>query len=64
VKAGQVDVTESGPLFEVLRGAGTEAVRVLFARAMEKALRELAASGKVASLSAEGKRKSKSRKKA
>jgi DNA-binding transcriptional MerR regulator len=62
VKAGQVDVTESGPLFEALRGAGTEAVRVLFARAMEKALRELAASGKAASLSAEGKRKSRSRK--
>jgi DNA-binding transcriptional MerR regulator len=63
VRSGQVDVTESGPLFEALRGAGTEAVRVLFARAMEKALRELAASGKVASLSAEGKRKSSRRKK-
>jgi DNA-binding transcriptional MerR regulator len=57
VKDGQVDVTESGPLFDVLRAAGTESVRVLFARAMEKALRELAASGKVASLSAQGKRK-------
>jgi DNA-binding transcriptional MerR regulator len=57
VKTGQVDVAESGPLFEALRTAGTEAVRVLFARAMENALRELAASGKVASLSAEGKRK-------
>lgn len=64
VKDGHVDVAESGPLFEALRGAGTEAVRVLFARAMEKALRELAASGKVAALSAEGKRKKKSRKKA
>jgi DNA-binding transcriptional MerR regulator len=57
VKTGQVDVAESGPLFETLRTAGTESVRVLFARAMEKALRELAASGKVASVSAEGKRK-------
>jgi DNA-binding transcriptional MerR regulator len=57
VKDGHVDVTESGPLFETLRGAGVEAVRVLFARQMEKALRELLASGKVASLSAQGKRK-------
>jgi len=56
------DLVESGPLFDALRAAGTEAVRVLFARAMEKALRELAASGKVASLSAEGKRKRSSKK--
>jgi DNA-binding transcriptional MerR regulator len=63
VKDGHLDVTESGPLFEALRGAGTEAVRVLFARAMEKALRELATSGKITSLSAEGKRKKKSQKK-
>jgi DNA-binding transcriptional MerR regulator len=62
VKAGHVDVAESGPLFDALRAAGTEAVRVLFARAMEKALRELAASGKVAALSAEGKRKRSSKK--
>jgi len=58
VKGGRVDVTESGPLFETLREAGGEAVRVLFARAMEKALRELLASGKVATLSAAGKKKS------
>jgi DNA-binding transcriptional MerR regulator len=58
IKDGHVDVTESGPLFEALRGAGVEAVRVLFARAMEKALRELLASGKVASLSSRGKKKS------
>jgi DNA-binding transcriptional MerR regulator len=63
VREVHVDVADSGPLFAALRGAGTEAVRVLFARAMEKALRELAASGKVASLSAEGKRKKSSRKK-
>jgi DNA-binding transcriptional MerR regulator len=63
VKAGHVDVTESGPLFDVLRAAGTEAVRVLFARAMENALRELVTSGKVASLSAEAKRKRTSQKK-
>jgi DNA-binding transcriptional MerR regulator len=64
VRDGHVDVTESAPLFEALRAAGTESVRVLFARAMEKALRELAASGKVASLSAEGKRKKSAKKKA
>jgi DNA-binding transcriptional MerR regulator len=61
VRDGSVDVTESGPLFETLRGAGTEAVRVLFARAMEKALRELLASGKVAALSAQAKRRTKKR---
>jgi DNA-binding transcriptional MerR regulator len=61
IKAGNVDVTESAPLFAALRGAGTETVRVLFGRAMEKALRELAVSGKVASLSAQGKRKTKKR---
>jgi DNA-binding transcriptional MerR regulator len=63
VKEGHVDVTDSGPLFEALRSAGTESVRVLFARAMEKALRELAGSPKLASLSAEGKRKRRSQKK-
>ncbi len=59
VKTGQVDVTASGALFAALRGAGTEAVRVLFAREMEKALRELAASGKVAEVSAQARRKGK-----
>jgi len=61
VKDGAVDVNESGKLFETLRGAGPEAVRLLFARAMEKALRDLIASGKMASLSAHAKRKRKTR---
>jgi DNA-binding transcriptional MerR regulator len=61
VKDGAVDVNESGRLFETLRGAGPEAVRLLFARAMEKALRDLIASGKMASLSAHAKRKRKAR---
>ena len=61
VKDGALDVGESGKLFETLRGAGPEAVRLLFARAMEKALRDLVASGKMASLSAHAKRKKKAR---
>ncbi len=61
VKDGAVDVNESGRLFETLRGAGPEAVRLLFARAMEKALRDLIASGKMASLSAHAKKKRKAR---
>ena len=58
IKDGHVDVGESGALFETLRAAGTESVRVLFARAIEKALRELLASGKVAALSSRSKKKS------
>lgn len=59
VKDGSVDVADSGALFGALRGAGTEAVRILFARAMEKSLRDLIASGKLASLSAHAKKKRK-----
>ena len=56
VKDGAVDVADSGKFFDALRGAGTEAVRLLFARAMEKSLRDLLASGKIASLTAKSKR--------
>ena len=59
VKDGAVDVNESGKLFETLRGAGPEAVRLLFSRSMEKSLRDLSASGKMASLSAHAKSKRK-----
>ncbi len=59
VKDGSVDVVESGKLFETLRGAGTESVRILFARAMEKSLRDLIASGKLSTLSAHAKRRRK-----
>ncbi|MFX8790035.1 hypothetical protein ABTM65_19615, partial [Acinetobacter baumannii] len=55
VRDGRVDVADSERLFSTLRGAGIESVRILFARTMEKALRELAVSGKAASLSAQGK---------
>ncbi len=61
MKDGALDVSESSKLFETLRGSGPEAVRLLFARAMEKALRDLIASGKMAALSARAKRKRKSR---
>jgi DNA-binding transcriptional MerR regulator len=59
VKDGAIDVSESGKLFGTLRASGPEAVRLLFARAMEKSLRDLIASGKMASLSAQAKRKRK-----
>lgn len=59
VKDGALDVNDSGKLFETLRGAGPEAVRILFARAMEKSLRDLIASGKMAALSAKSKRRRK-----
>lgn len=61
VKDGSVDVADSGKLFATFRGAGTEAVRVLFARAMEKSLRDLVSSGKMASLSAHAKKRRKTR---
>ena len=61
IKDGVVDVSDSGKLFETLRSAGTEAVRILFAREMEKSLRDLIASGKLAALSARAKRKKKTR---
>jgi len=61
VKDGAVDVGASGKLFETMRATAPEAVRIVFARAMEKALRDLSASGKLASLSAENKRARKRR---
>jgi len=57
LKDGAFDVSESSKLFEALRLAAPEAVSLLFARAMEKALRDLIASGKMASLSAHAKRR-------
>jgi DNA-binding transcriptional MerR regulator len=57
VKEGHISITQSGKLFETLRAVGVESVRVLFARKMEKALRNLAASGKLASLSARARKK-------
>jgi DNA-binding transcriptional MerR regulator len=57
VKDGQVSIAQSGKLFETFRAVGVDSVRVLFARQMESALRKLLASGKVAALSARGRKK-------
>jgi DNA-binding transcriptional MerR regulator len=50
-KEGNLEVKDPGKLFDAFRSAGTESVRVLFAREMERALRKLVSSGKIASLS-------------
>jgi DNA-binding transcriptional MerR regulator len=55
-KDGELDVGDPGKLFEVFRSAGIESVRLLFAREMERELRKLLASGKMASLSARARR--------
>jgi DNA-binding transcriptional MerR regulator len=57
IKDGRLSIAQSGQLFETFRNVGVESVRVLFAREMEKALRELLASGKVASISARARKK-------
>jgi DNA-binding transcriptional MerR regulator len=57
VKDGQLSIAQSGKLFETFRSVGVDSVRVLFAREMESALRKLLASGKLASLSARGRKK-------
>jgi len=57
IKEGQLSIAQSGKLFETFRAVGVDSVRVLFAREMESALRNLLASGKLASLSARARRK-------
>jgi DNA-binding transcriptional MerR regulator len=57
IKDGRLSIAQSGKLFETFRGVGVESVRVLFAREMEAALRNLVASGKLASLSARARKK-------
>jgi DNA-binding transcriptional MerR regulator len=57
IKGGRSTIAQSGTLFDAFRGVGVESVRVLFAREMESALRKLVASGKLASLSARGRKK-------
>jgi DNA-binding transcriptional MerR regulator len=56
-KSGHIEVGDPAMLFAAFRAAGTEAVRVLFAREMERALRKLLESGKMAALSAKRKKK-------
>jgi DNA-binding transcriptional MerR regulator len=53
-ETGEVD--DIGKLLEALRSVGTEAVRVIFGRAMERALRELFESGKMTKLEARRKK--------
>jgi hypothetical protein len=57
IKDGRISIAHSGKLFETFREVGVESVRVLFAREMETALRNLVASGKLASLSARARKK-------
>ena len=57
VRDGSLVTDDLGALFAALRPGGIEAVRVLFGRAMERALRELLASGKLAVLPAQRKRR-------
>lgn len=57
IEDGQVSIDNAGSLFETFRSVGVESVRVLFAREMENELRQLLASGKLASLSARARKK-------
>jgi hypothetical protein len=57
VKDGHVSIAQSKKLFETFRTVGVDSVRVLFAHEMERALRKLIVSGKLASLSAKAKKK-------
>jgi hypothetical protein len=54
---GALDVADAGDLFQALRPTGMEAVRVIFGREMERALRKLLESGKLAKLPAKARRK-------
>ncbi len=57
VQDGAVASEDLGAMFGALRPGGIEAVRVLFGHEMERALRKLLASGKLASLPARRKRR-------
>ena len=49
---GAIETTDAAAMFQALRPTGLEAVRVIFGREMEKALRKLLESGKMATLPA------------
>ena len=53
---GAIDPSDMAKLFQALRPMGQEAVRVIFGREMEKALRKLLESGKLASLPAKARK--------
>ncbi len=56
---GTIDFADVGKLFQELRPTGIEAVRVIFGREMEKELRKLLESGKLAKLPARARRAAK-----
>ena len=49
---GAIEATDAASIFQALRPTGIEAVRVIFGREMERALRKLLESGKMATLPA------------
>jgi DNA-binding transcriptional MerR regulator len=53
---GALDATNAADMFQALRPTGIEAVRVIFGREMERSLRKLLGSGKMATLPAKIKR--------
>jgi DNA-binding transcriptional MerR regulator len=55
-KDGAIETTDAASTFQALRPTGLEAVRVIFGREMERALRKLLDSGKMATLPAKVKR--------
>jgi hypothetical protein len=56
VRDGHIDIVDVGKLFEAFRSVGIDSVRVLFAREMERALRGLLQSGKLAALSSKSRK--------
>lgn len=64
VRDGAVVTPDLGAMFQALRPGGIEAVRVLFGHEMERSLRALLASGKLATLPASRKRRTRPRKEA
>jgi DNA-binding transcriptional MerR regulator len=61
ILANEAGAPDLEALLRTVRGAGLEAVRVLFGHEMERAMRKLVASGKLASLPARAARKSRRR---
>jgi len=53
---GEIAARDLGNVFESLRPLGTEAVRVIFGRSMERELRKLYESGKMAKLPGKARR--------
>jgi len=59
---GAIEAPDAAAMFQALRPAGLEAVRVIFGREMEKALRKLVESGKMASFPSKVHKEGKSKK--